>query len=353
MQIENTRFTRERSAAENKAQGLKVKTAADVWSQKRGTDDEIAWLFIAMARAAGFKAWGMALPERDQNLLNTYVLDWDQLEDQIAIVTLGGKDIFFDPGQRYCEYAQLHWMHSGMIGMRQTDHGPDLAQTPNSAYRDNPTHRVADLTLAPDGTVKGIIRITMSGEEGLRWRQEALRTDEQATKKAFEEDLQQRVPPGVQVRMNHFLGLNNTATSLMAVVDVSGNMGTATGHRVFLPSAFFQAGVKAPFAAEKRESPVDLHYPSISQDQVSITLPPGFAVQGLPANADIPYPQNAVYQAKYGSANGAFTFERVVAVANPLYKTSEYPQLRDFYGKMNAQDQQQVVLEKQTVTAAQ
>jgi hypothetical protein len=353
MQIENTRFTREHSAAENKAEGLKVKTAADIWDQKRGSDDEIAWLFIAMARAAGLKAYGMAVPERDQNLLNPYVLDWDQLEDQIAIVNVGGKDVFFDPGQRYCEYGQLHWMHTGLVGMRQTDHGPEMAQTPNPGYKDNAVSRIADLTLEPDGTVKGIIRITMSGEEALRWRQAVLRTDEQAAKKAYEEELQQRVPPGVVVKMNHFLSLTDSSSSLMAVADVSGNMGTATGRRVFLPSAFFQAGVRAPFAAEKRESPVDLHYPFISADRVTITLPAGFAVQGLPANAEIPFPQNADYQARYSAANGDFILERVVAVANPLYKTTEYPQLRDFYGKMNAQDQQQVVLEKQTVTAAQ
>jgi hypothetical protein len=353
MQVENTRFTRERSAAENKAEGLKVKTAADIWDQKRGSDDEIAWLFIAMARAAGLKAYGMAVPERDQNLLNQYVLDWDQLEDQIAIVNVDGKDVFFDPGQRYCEYGQLHWMHTGLVGMRQTDHGPEMAQTPNPGYKDNAVNRMAELTLGPDGTVKGIIRITMSGEEALRWRQAVLRTDEQAAKKEYEEELQERVPPGVLVKMNHFLGLTDSSSSLMAVVDVSGNMGTATGHRVFLPSAFFQASVKAPFAAEKRESPVDLHYPFISVDRVTVTLPAGFGVQGLPSNTEIPYPQNAAYQGKYSAANGALALERVVAVANPLYKTTEYPQLRDFYGKMNAQDQQQVVLEKQAVTAAQ
>ena len=351
MQLENTRFTREHSTAENKSEGLRVKTAADIWDQKRGSDDEIARLFIAMARAAGFRAYAMIVSERDRNLLNPGILDWDQLEDEIAIVSVGGKEVFFDPGQRYCEYGKLHWMHAQIMGIRQTDHGPDLALTPSQGYPDNVIHRVADLTLAPDGSLQGTVRITMTGEEALRWRQTVLRTDEQATKKAFGDELQQRVPPGVQVKVNHFLGLTDTSTALMAVVDVSGNMGTATGKHVFLPGAFFQASVRAPFAAEKRESPIDLHYPFIAQDEVTVTLPAGFTVESVPANADIPFPQNAVYKGIYKAANGTLELDRVVALANPLYKTSEYPQLRDFYGKMNAQDQQQVVLEKQTVTA--
>jgi Domain of Unknown Function with PDB structure (DUF3857) len=44
MQLENASFTREHSAAENKAEGLKVKTADDIWEQKRGNDDELTLL---------------------------------------------------------------------------------------------------------------------------------------------------------------------------------------------------------------------------------------------------------------------------------------------------------------------
>lgn len=55
MKIENTSFTRERSEKENKAEHLKVKTAQDIWAQQRGTDDEIAVLFVALVRAAGLK----------------------------------------------------------------------------------------------------------------------------------------------------------------------------------------------------------------------------------------------------------------------------------------------------------
>ena len=352
MQVENTRFTREHSAAENKSQGLRVKTAADIWDQKRGSDDEITRLFISMVRAAGFKAYAMIVTERDRNILNTGILDWDQLEDEIAIVNVGGKDVYFDPGQRYCEFGKLHWMHTLVTGIRQSDHGPDLLVTPAGGYPENSTRRIADLALGSDGTLTGQVRISMSGEEALRWRQIALRNDEEEAKKRFEAQLQDQVPPGVKVTMNHFLSLNDFAASLMAVVDVSGSLGTVTGKRAFLPAAFFQASVKPPFAAEKREAPVDLHYPFVSEDTVTIKLPPGFAVQSVPTDSNIPYPQNAVFKVKYTASNGTYVEDRIEAVANPLYKTEEYVQLRDFYGKMNAQDQQQVVLEKQPETAA-
>jgi hypothetical protein len=352
MTVENTRFTREHSAAENKSEGLRVKTAADIWEQKRGSDDEITRLFISMARAAGLKAYAMIVTERDRNLLNPGILDWDQLEDEIAIVNVGGKDVFFDPGQRDCEYGKLHWMHTQVLGVRESDHGLDLAITPTPGYIDNAMRRIAELTLGPDGTLRGQVRVTMSGEAALAWRQVALRSDEGEAKKEFEAELQEQVPAGVKVSMNHFISLTDPTAVLMAVVDVSGNLGTATGKRVFLPAAFFESNIKMPFTGEKRESTVDLHYPFVSADTVTITLPAGFTVQSVPQNADIPYPQSAEFKAKYTATGGTFEEDRVEAMGRAVYKTTDYPQLRDFYGKMNAQDQQQVVLEKQAVTAA-
>ncbi|HEY6446966.1 MAG TPA: DUF3857 and transglutaminase domain-containing protein [Acidobacteriaceae bacterium] len=353
MQVENTRFTREHSSQENRAEGLRVKTAADIWDQKRGSDDEITRLFIAMARAAGMKASAMIVTERDRNLLNRGYLDWNQLEDEIAIVNVGGKDQFFDPGQRYCEFGKLHWMHTEMLGIRQTDHGPDFAVTPAPNYPDNVIQRNADLELSADGQVKGIARITMTGSEALRWRQEVLRTDEDATKKKFEDELQGLVPPGVHVRMNHFLALSDPTSALMAVFDVSGNMGTVTGKRVFLPGSFFAAGARPPFSAEKRESPIDLRFPYLAHDHINLTLAPGLSVDSVPANADVPYLPNAQYKAKYDHTANIYQQERLVAVGVTLYKTDAYPQLRDFFQKIGAQDQQPVVLARTPTTASQ
>lgn len=350
--LENTRFTRERSAAENKAEGLRVKTAADIWAQKRGSDDELTRLFIAMARAAGFKANAMIVTERNRSLLNTGYLEWSQLEDEIAIVTVGGKEMYFDPGQRYCEYGKLNWIHTQVAGVRQSDAGPVLALTPAQIFKENEVVRIADLQLGPDGTLTGTVRIGMRGSDALRWRQEALRSDEEAAKKSFEEALQQRVPDGVRVKMDHFQGLTDPEAQLIAVVNVSGSLGTATGKRVFLPSSFFEARVKPLFAQQKRESPVDLRYPYFSQEQVTIRMAPGLSIESAPSDAKIPFQQFAIYGTSNKHTTDTYTQVRDLAVGNVFYKSDEYSQLRDFFQKTGAQDQQQVVLQRTAMATA-
>ena len=351
MTVENTRFTREHTSLENKAQGLRIKTAADIWAQKRGSDDEITRLFISMARAAGLKAYGMAVTERDRSILNTADLDWGQLEDEIAIVNLGGKDVYFDPGQRDCEYGKLHWMHTEVFGIRQAENGTAILMTPSASYADNETVRDAKLDIGPDGSLKGILRISMKGAEALRWRQAFLRTDEQQTKDDFEKDLRSRIPEGAIIKMDHFVGLTDNGSSLLAIVEVSGTMGTAAGKRFILPSSFFEAGVKPIFAEAQRENPIDLRYPYAVEDRATLKLGPGLSIEAVPSDADVPMGKRAAYTARYKHEDDTYSEDRVIVVGASRFRKDEYRELRDFFQNASAQDQQQLVLKRSTVGA--
>ncbi len=352
MTVDNTDFTREHTQQENKAEGQKDKTAADIWANKRGDSNEITRLFIAMARAAGLNADAMIVTERNHRILNQGYLDWEQLSDEIAIVKVDGREQYFDPGERYCEYGKLDWLHTQMLGIRQTDNGTEVAEVPGANYKDNLILRVANLTLSANGAVQGQIRVTMNGTQALRWRHYVLSHDEEAANRAYEKEIQAGVPAGVQVKMSHFLGLTDYTSNLMAVLEVSGSMGTVTGKRVFVPASFFEASATPLFAAQQRENPLDMHYPYIARDEVDLTLAPGLSVESVPANATIPYPQMAEYQAAYGGKGGSYKQERLLALGNTIYQKSEYPQLRDFFQKVGAQDQQQVVLDRVAAAAA-
>jgi Domain of Unknown Function with PDB structure (DUF3857)/Transglutaminase-like superfamily len=353
MKVENTSFTRERSAAENKAVGLRVKNADDIWEQKRGTDDEITRLFIALCKAAGFKAYAMIVVDRDRNVLQRSYLDWSQLNDELAIVSVGEKDVFFDPGQRYCEFGKLQWKHTWVNGLRQTDKGTDFTTTPGLVYTDTRVDRFAQLRLDPTGKVSGIIRITMTGTEGLRWRQAVLRSDQDEVKKDFEDELQASMPPGVQVKTNHFVGLQDYSNALVVQVDVTGSLGASTGKRIFLPAVFFEAGSKPRFASSKRENPIDLHYPYGVFDQVTLDLPAGMSVESLPQESTIPFASLGDYATKFVAKGNVYAYGRRLRLATPFFKEEEYPDLRSFFQKTTAEDQSQVVLKIDTAASAQ
>jgi hypothetical protein len=344
MALENTSFTREHSHAEDKAIGVKTRTADDVWEQKRGDRDEITLLFIAMVRAAGLNAYAMTVTDRDRAVFLASYLSLDQLDDDIAIVSVDGKDQFFDPGSRYCTFGQLQWNHTMTGGLRQTGAGAVVAVTPGFGYKDAETVRVAQLEMEAGGKLQGIVRVRLGGPAALYWRQRALRTDEDAVKREFQSDLQREVPAGVEISTNHFVGLADWKDDLMVMLDVSGSMGTASSRRIFLPSSFFEASDKPLFAHETREDSVDLHYPSLVQDTVSLTLPKDSTLEGLPKDDKLSLPQDAMYVVKYSTKPDTYGEVRLFVLANPFYEPKDYPDLRDFYAKVNTQDQQQTVL---------
>ncbi len=352
MRIENTSFTRGHSGAEDKAEGIKIKTAEDIWTAKRGDSDEIAILFVGLVRAAGLKAYVAAVTNRDRAFFLPAYLNLSQLDDDIAIVQLDGKEQYFDPGERYCPFGELHWKHTQTQGLRQTDHGTEVAQTPASGYKSTTVLRAADLTLGPEGKVSGTLRITMTGNRALAWRQRALSTDEEQIKKEFEETIREELPPGVEAKMNHFLALNEYDKTLMAVIDVSGTMGTATSKRVFVPAVFFEAGSKPLFVHEKRTVPVDLFYPYAAQDTVVVHLPPSLVVESAPKDVQIPLSKSAVYQVTFKQQAGKLESGRLFILANSVFGADEYSGLKDFYQKVNAKDQEQAVLQPVATGAA-
>jgi hypothetical protein len=350
MTLENTTFTREHSTAENKAQGIKTKTAGDIWAAKRGNASEIALLYVALARAAGLQAYAAQVTNRDEAFFVPGFLSRDQLDDFIAIVVLDGKETFLDPGERYCSFGDLHWKHSQTQGLRQTDHGTDIAQTPALGYKSTSVLRSADLYIDGDGKMHGTIRVVMTGGQALHWRHRALETDEAEVKKEFEEKIQREVPPGVEVKTNHFFGLNEYQKALMVTMDATGSMGAATSKRVFIPATFFEAGSKPLFVHEKRTVPVDLEYPYQVQDKVTLHLPKNLAVESAPKDAQIPLPKDAVYQATFKQGPDTLETTRVFVLATSIYGVGEYPALKDFFQKVNAKDQEQAVLQPATAT---
>jgi Domain of Unknown Function with PDB structure (DUF3857) len=345
MTVENTNFTREHSGAENKVLGVKINTAADIWAQKRGDRDEITRLFVGLARAAGFKAYVAYVTNRDYNLFVPNYLDMGQLDDEIAIVEVEGKETFFDPGERYAEFGTLHWKHAATQGIRQIDKGTGVFLTPSPVYKSTTEIRLANLEIKPDGKVSGNIRIALTGTNALRWREFALSNGEDALKQQFTQTVQAQMPAGIEVKIDHFLGLTDWNVNLLAMLNVTGSMGTSTAKRVFLPATFFESTGHPLFALDKRTEPIDLNYPYVVQDTVEIKLPAAFDIESLPKDTEFADPQNTFYRAKFTRAPGSLKSQRALVVANVIYKADEYPQLKDFYQKVNAKDKEPAVLQ--------
>ncbi len=348
MKLENTDFTRQKSSEEErKKEKIKeIKKAEDVWVQKSGGSDELALLYVAMApeqaagSAGGSHAGGQS---RSRAIFDPDYLRLSQLDDYIAVLTLNGKELYLDPGQKMCPFGLLHWKHTYASGLRAAGKGATMASTPGNTYMQNSVQRVADLTVGPDGSGSGTMRIVMNGQEALNWRQTAIRDDEDEVKKRFNEKMRDIVPDGMQADFDHFLALDDYNSNLVAVLKVSGQLGSATGKRFFLPGMFFESHAKHPFvASDHREIPIDVHYPERLVDDVTYHLPEGFAVESAPQGATIPWASSAQLRVVSKTDKDSVEIARSLAYNFTLLEEKDYNQLRGLrIRKVATADQQQ------------
>lgn len=352
--LDNTDFTRAKSTQEMKAAKLKaVKNAQDVWKQKSGSSDEIALTFVALARAAGLTVYPMQVVNRDDALMDASYLVPSQLDDYIALVKLNGKEIAVDPGEKMCPFGLLAWKHALAGGLRETDDGTKLELSPAETFKQNTTERVADLTMDANGQLSGSVRYVLTGQEAMHWRQAALKNDPDEVKKEFNESVKPDLPDGVEAKLDHFLALDQYESNLMAVVNVRGVIGSATGKRIFLPAQLFEARAKHPFVAEaKRTVPVDVHYPKSVVDQVTYTLPPGLTVESTLQPISLPWQNHALLRAVSKADGNKLVVVRVLVYNYTILEPTEYSDLRDFYEKVAKADSDQIVLERSASSGA-
>lgn len=287
--------------------------------------------------------------DRNRAIFDPDFLSTWQLDDYVAIVVIGGKEVFLDPGQKDCPFGLLHWKHILAGGLRLAASGPAAGMTPPSTYQQNSVTRVADIDIDPAGNVTGLLRFVMTGQDALRWRQLALENDTEEVKKQFNESIRADIPDGVQADFDHFLGLDDYNSNLMGIVKISGNIGSATGKHFFLPGLFFESRAKHPFVEEKRTIAIDVHYPKLEQDEVNYHLPPGYTIESSPAVTSLSWPNHAVLTIKSTANGDDIKVVRAMAYNYIMLDPKEYEDLHSFYQKVATADQQPLVLTHATV----
>jgi hypothetical protein len=345
MQLENTDFTREHTNAEEKADGGKpIRSADDVWERKRGSSDQLSDLFVAMARAAGMKAYVMAVTNRDRNVFQPNYFSLRQLDDDLAIVNVDGKEQFFDAGSRFCQYGHLAWKHSSASGIRETDDGPAMAQAPSEPYTASRVQRVANLKMDEHGVASGTLSMVYIGSPALYWRQHSLRGDATSLEHDLRTSVEGLLPAGMDVKVSSIEKLADYEQPLRVNFTVQGEIASSTGKRLIVPADIFEVNERPSFPHEKREIPVYFDYASVNQDAVRVNFPASLKMESMPSSDKAQFESLAAYDVATAATPTSVTFRRNYSLGTIIFLPKEYAGLRSFYSKMETDNQGSIVL---------
>jgi hypothetical protein len=321
-------------------------SAEQVLKQSEGSRDEITRLFVAMVRAVNISVYLMRVGTRDEIFFQPNIPNWRQLNSEIAIVHLAdGKDVFLDPGTRYCPYGLLEWTRTAVQGVRQTPSGgTELAQTPDPDYTQTVTQRIAQLKLQEDGSLTGQVLLSWKGQEALSRRIDASRTDEAGRTKALEDDLKALLPSAT-IKLVSSKGWDQGDDRLQGVFNVEiASFATVTGKRLLLPCALFEQRGKQLFVHAQRKNPVYFSYPYRTFDKIQITLPASLQVESLPKAQSVTV-DFGIYTAERTAKGKVLELQRDFAIGGFAFLLPHYPALKSFYEKIKSGDEEQIVLQ--------
>ncbi len=343
-EIRNLSYERRRTEKERKQEDLKPpKNVVDVLKHGYGSRNDIARLFVALARGAGFTSSVVFVSSRESQMFDREVLAFSQLDSEVALVRLNGKSIFLDPGTRYCPYGLLRWMRTGTAAMDTRDPG-QLISTPAAGQDAATIFRSADLNLSPDGSLKGEIRVEFGGAEGLERRLSALDTDDAGRKKEMEEEVKHWLPVHTKVEMTDSAAWDKENEPLTAIFSIEvPEYASVAGKRLLVPSALFQPKRASLFKSGARKYPVYFHYAFSEQDQITMEIPEGYSAETL-ATAQAAKTTYASYKSQSSMEGKRLHMDRALQFNGVLFQPDRYNDLRDFFGKVQAGDEAQSVL---------
>ena len=313
---------------------------------KKGTSNEIAYLYLALARAVQISVRPVRVASRSLRVFSAQYMDNVQLDTALVSLTIDGREIIVDPGTKMAPFETLHWAHSGAGGVALDSNGKvEIVVMPlQSSAQSNSVLRAGMLNISAEGAVSGTLRVAFTGQQAIQLRQTALRDGADAAKEQINRMLAFDLPEGVQGRVDHIAYLDDSGKQLLAVVPVQGSLSTHSRNRLVLPRHFFGTKVSNPFPEDShRALPLDVHYPEQEQDQITYVLPARFSLEAAPEDARLNFEKSAGYQLRSKVEGSSVTNTRVLVRAFTLLDASAYNQLHDFYQKVLVSDQQQLV----------
>jgi hypothetical protein len=349
--IKNLSYDKAVTARKRRELGIKDnRSVADVFKTNRGLRSDITRTFAAMAGSAGFPARVVRVVTRDDKLFDANACGlYGQFDCELAVLTIDGKDRFYDPATPFCPPGVLRWACTSTAMLDPTQGPPSVlkkpAMTPAGTSEQALTRREISLQLDAEGNLTGTARVHFGGQEGLVRRLDHLNDDAVTVKKDLEEELGGILPEGAKATLKSVENLKTSADEVVADFEITlPGLATRSGERMFLPSSPLLGPKQHPFRHAARKIRISFPYPYQVSDDIVISLPAGMTVETVPAPKT---ETRAGFEYALSSAveNGtSLHVRRDFKLKKCDFLISDYAGIRAFFDRVRAADEEQVVL---------
>lgn len=345
LQIRNLSMEDYKMQKEEKAENLKpAANVEDALSRGYANGRQVNYLFVGLARAAGFDAAEVFVAPRNDIFFLPDQKDPGELRADLVWVHAGSQEYYLDPGARFFPFNVLPWYETTAAGIRVDKHGATMVSTPKSDPGDATIARDADLALQNDGSISGTLRIDFSGQEGGLIRQDERKEDETGRTKYLEQEIKGWLPIGSTFEVSKIADWDAFDQPLHVEGTVKiPSFASAAMQRMLMPLDVFQATNAGAFSSQSRVNAVYFPYPYEEIDDVKMHLPAGYKVDSLPMEKKLDLGA-VLYEISATPQGDSVEVKRQLTMKGVLFTKDQYLTLRSFFGAVRTNDNAQMVL---------
>ena len=311
----------------------------------------INYLFVGLARAAGYEASEVYIAPRSQDLFMANQNDVGQISDELAWVRAGSKDYYLDPAARFFPFGLLPWYETEAGGIRVDKHGATIVTTSAPDSSEASLIRTGDIDIKDDGSISGAIQVDYTGQRAGLIREERRQEDDTARTKGLKDAIKSWLPSSAEFKITKIANWDDNELP----IHVEGTLtipsfATSAAQRMLMPVEMFEPTEVNSFAVEKRVNSVYFHFPYEETDDIRFHMPAGYKAATMPPvhNLDL---GAVTYQISAVAQNNTVEVKRHLVEKGVIFTNKDYPVLRRFFETVKANDDSQMLLES-TASAA-
>jgi hypothetical protein len=319
-------------------------------SRLTGYSHHLNELFASLAKAAGYDTRLARSASRYSTLAISHPNGWLFIPDDVVAIKLGEAWRFYAPGDFYVPAGMQDQSNESAPCLICDADKIIFQENPVSRADKSPVIRHGEFVLDGEGTLEGTVEISMNGHAGIAakktWRtmqQEEIDADYRAT-------ITKRLPAAevgdlqwVNLKGNKLPLIVRYKLKIPAYADVAGT-------KMILPGNPFVHSAPAFFSSETRLHQIFFDYAWSEHDDIEITLPEGYTLDGgsSPANiGDVTGVLGVRYQMGFKTKSNRLVYKRDFALGGNgavAFQAVAYPQLKRLFDSINRSDEHTIVL---------
>jgi Domain of Unknown Function with PDB structure (DUF3857) len=309
------------------------------WDKKTGTTGDINIILYTLLKKAGITAFPLLTSTRDHGVINLFFPSERQFDALMVYAEVSGKAYILNAADRYNPYRLVPY---NVINTRAFLVDGEQSEWITIVSPDQKRQMTAiQADIDANGVMKGEAMVN-SYDYAKNTRYKSWLQD----KSGFKDNYFGKAFTAMKVDSLEVSYADNDAEPMEQKVKFSSKLNSSGGYSYFNINLF--SGLETnPFTDDDRTTDVDFGYMQDYSIYGSFIIPDGYSFDELPKNMTMIMPDTSIIFTRHLQAEDNTLNTRVsIQFKKTFYSAQYYPEFQEFYKKMLAKLNEQIVIKK-------